>query len=33
MDEIDLGLWKVVPGDVAMIFDPHPETLWQRAVR
>jgi putative transcriptional regulator len=33
MDEIDLGLWKVVPGGAAMIFDPHPETLWQRAGR
>jgi putative transcriptional regulator len=30
MDEIDLGLWKVMSGAAAMIFDPHPETLWQR---
>jgi putative transcriptional regulator len=29
-DEISRGLWKLVPGDAAMVFDPHPETLWQR---
>jgi putative AlgH/UPF0301 family transcriptional regulator len=29
-DEISRGLWKLVPGDAAMIFDPHPETLWPR---
>jgi putative AlgH/UPF0301 family transcriptional regulator len=30
MDEISRGLWKLVPGDEATIFDPHPEKLWQR---
>lgn len=29
-DEVSRGLWKVLPGDAAAIFDPHPETLWQR---
>ena len=33
MDEIYLGLWKVIPGDASIVFDPHPETLWQRAAR
>src|ERR1700722_18100486 len=28
-DEISRGLWKLVPGDAAIVFDPHPETLWQ----
>jgi putative AlgH/UPF0301 family transcriptional regulator len=29
-DEILRGLWKLVPGDATLIFDPNPETLWQR---
>jgi putative AlgH/UPF0301 family transcriptional regulator len=29
-DEISRGLWKVIPGTAAMVFDPHPETLWPR---
>jgi putative transcriptional regulator len=29
-DEVYRRLWKLVPGDAAMVFDPHPETLWQR---
>ena len=32
-DEISRGFWKVVPGAAATIFDPHPETLWQRMAR
>ena len=32
-DEIALGLWKIVRGDAAMVFDPHPETLWRRYLR
>lgn len=32
-DEIAVGLWKVVHGDSAAVFDPHPETLWQRYLR
>lgn len=30
--EISRGLWRVIPGDAAMVFDPHPETLWKRAM-
>jgi putative transcriptional regulator len=30
IDEISRGLWKVIPGDAALAFDPHPEALWQR---
>lgn len=33
IDEISRGLWQVIPGAAAMVFDPHPETLWQRASR
>jgi putative transcriptional regulator len=29
-DEISRGLWKVVPGASSIVFDKHPETLWQR---
>ncbi len=29
-DEIDRGLWKVLPANAVVIFDPHPETLWPR---
>jgi putative transcriptional regulator len=32
-DEISRGLWKVVTGNAAMLFDPHPETLWRRVGR
>jgi putative transcriptional regulator len=31
--EIARGLWKIVRGDAAMVFDPHPETLWRRNIR
>ena len=24
------GLWKVLPANAGAVFDPHPETLWQR---
>jgi len=24
------GLWRIVPGDAAAVFDPEPERLWQR---
>jgi putative AlgH/UPF0301 family transcriptional regulator len=30
VDEISRALWKVRPGDAAVVFDPHPETLRQR---
>ena len=29
-DEVSRGLWKIVPGGAAIVFDRHPETLWQR---
>ncbi len=32
-DEISRGLWKVIPGDAAVVFDTHPDTLWQRLIR
>jgi putative transcriptional regulator len=32
-DEISRGLWMVVPARAAMVFDPHPETLWRRVAR
>lgn len=28
--ELGLDAWDVVPADAAIIFDPHPETLWPR---
>jgi putative transcriptional regulator len=28
--EVERGLWKVTPPRAATLFDPHPETLWQR---
>lgn len=33
IDEISRRLWKVVPANAAMVFDPHPETLWDRVGR
>jgi putative transcriptional regulator len=32
-DEISKGLWKVIPGEAAKVFYPHPETLWSRSFR
>jgi len=29
-NELLLRDWRVVPGSAAIIFDPHPETLWNR---
>ena len=31
-DEIARGLWRVLPGDATVIFDPHPETVWPRLI-
>lgn len=28
--ELLLGHWRVLTGDSATVFDPHPETLWRR---
>jgi putative transcriptional regulator len=28
--ELLLGHWRVLPGDAAAVFDPHPDTLWRR---
>jgi putative AlgH/UPF0301 family transcriptional regulator len=32
-DEIARDLWKVIPGNAAIVFDPRPDTLWQRLIR
>jgi putative AlgH/UPF0301 family transcriptional regulator len=29
-DEISRGLWRTVRGEASTVFDPHPDTLWQR---
>ena len=29
-DEIARGLWRLLPGDPAAVFDPKPQTLWSR---
>lgn len=29
-NEVTRGLWTVLPASSSIIFDPHPETLWQR---
>jgi putative transcriptional regulator len=29
-DEISRGLWKVLPADSSVVFDPSPATLWRR---
>jgi putative transcriptional regulator len=28
--EVERGLWRVLASDPAVVFDPHPETLWPR---
>jgi putative transcriptional regulator len=28
--EVEQGLWRVLPANIGAVFDPHPETLWQR---
>ncbi|HEY6393542.1 MAG TPA: YqgE/AlgH family protein [Bryobacteraceae bacterium] len=32
-NEIDLGGWRVLPADAAMVFDPDPDTLWEKLIR
>jgi len=29
-DEIERGLWRTMPGNAAVVFDPRPETLWEQ---
>jgi putative transcriptional regulator len=29
-NEIQRGLWRVLPGDARVVFDPHPESVWER---
>lgn len=29
-NEVAAGLWRVARADAGLVFDPHPETLWQR---
>ena len=31
--EVDAGAWRVFPGAATTIFDPNPESLWDRLVR
>lgn len=31
-DEWTRGLWRVLAGDAALVFDPDPATLWERAL-
>ena len=32
-NEIELGAWHVFPGNPDVVFDPDPETLWDRMIR
>ena len=31
--EIHQGLWRLLPGDARVVFDPHPESAWERIAR
>ena len=31
--EVELGAWRIFPGNAAAVFDPDPETLWGRLIR
>ncbi len=31
--EIEAGAWHVFPGDAKLVFDPEPDTLWERLIR
>lgn len=31
--EIDAGAWHVVKGDPASVFDPNPDSIWERMIR
>jgi putative transcriptional regulator len=32
-EEVDLGAWHVYPGDVNLVFDSDPDTLWTRLIK
>ena len=32
-NEVKAGLWRIAPGDASVVFDPHPESVWQRLSR
>jgi putative transcriptional regulator len=32
-DEMARGLWRSMPGSAAVVFDPRPETLWERLTK
>jgi putative transcriptional regulator len=32
-DEVSRGLWQVRDATAALVFDPHPATLWARLIR
>jgi putative transcriptional regulator len=31
-NEMALGLWRVLPGDAGVVFDPNPENVWDRLI-
>lgn len=31
--EVDLGAWHIFPGDSNAVFDPQPDSLWQRLIQ
>ena len=31
--EVELGAWRIFPGNGAAVFDPDPDTLWARLIR
>jgi putative transcriptional regulator len=31
--EIDAGAWRIFPGTAGVVFDPNPDSLWDRLVR
>lgn len=31
--EVELGGWRVLPADAASIFDPDPDSLWEKLIR
>lgn len=31
--EVGVGAWHIFPADADVVFDPHPDTLWDRQIR